>query len=372
MSRPAHIHAFILLTLLLAACGGQTTPPSAPQVVTPSLWPTLAPTATATSLPAATAPFAPTHPPTPTPRPTFTPTPDPYAGPYTVRAARTGGTPVRDGIDALRARTYGGGAITIIRTLLVTETFTRSLIAYPSDGLIIYGFMNTPRGPGPFPVIIMNHGYISPANYQTLTYMTRYANPLAAAGFIVIHPDYRGYGDSDDGPNLFRTGYAIDVLNLIALAKQLPNADPEAIGLFGHSMGGGISLRVATVSPDVKAVLVYGSMSGDENANFAKIAEWRGDSNLPELSVPVEAVARISPIHYLANVQAAVSIHHGEADRTVPPEWSADLYARLTALGKEVEYFTYPDQPHTFVDEGHALLIERAIAFFDQHLRRPK
>ena len=357
MSRPARARVFILLTLLLAACGGQTTPPSAPQVVTPSLWPTLAPTATATSSPAATATFAPTHPPTPTPRPTFTPTPDPYAGLY---------------IDALRARTYGGGAITIIRTLLVTETFTRSLIAYPSDGLIIYGFMNTPRGPGPFPVIIMNHGYISPANYQTLTYMTRYANPLTAAGFIVIHPDYRGYGDSDDGPNLFRIGYAIDVLNLIALAKQLPNADPEAIGLFGHSMGGGISLRVATVSPDETAVLLYGSMSGDEHANFAKIAEWRGDDNLPEFSVPPEAVARIAPINHLANVQAAISIHHGEADATVPPEWSADLYARLTALDKEVEYFTYPDQPHTFVDEGHALLIERAIAFFDQHLRRPK
>ena len=60
------------------------------------------------------------------------------------------------------------------------------------------------------------------------------------------------------------------------------------------------------------------------------------------------------------------------ADPAPPPEWSADLYARLTALDKEVEYFTYPDQPHTFVDEGHALLIERAIAFFDQHLRRPK
>ncbi len=117
------------------------------------------------------------------------------------------------------------------------------------------------------------------------------------------------------------------------------------------------------VRPDVKAVLLYGSMRGDETANFAKIAEWRGDDNLPEFSVPPEAVARISPIHDLANVQAVISIHHGEADSTVPLEWSADLYARLTALGKDVEYFTYPGQPHTFVDEGRTLLIERAVAF---------
>ena len=359
MSRLARVRFAILLTLLLAACGRQVTPPSLPQAITPSPQSALTSTATITRLPTATATLAPSLTLTATSltTATATSTPDPYTGLY---------------VDDLRARSYGGGEISILKTLLVTETFTRSLIAYPSDGLIIYGFMNTPRGPGPFPVIIMNHGYISPANYQTLTYMTRYANPLTAAGFIVIHPDYRGYGDSDDGPNLFRIGYAIDVLNLIALAKQLPDADPEAIGLFGHSMGGGISLRAATVSSDVKAMLLYGSMSGDENANFAKIAEWRGDDNLPEFAVPPEAVTRIAPINYLANVQAAISIHHGEADATVPPEWSADLYARLTALDKEVEYFTYPDQPHTFVDEGHALLIERAIVFFDQHLRRPK
>lgn len=162
------------------------------------------------------------------------------------------------------------------------------------------------------------------------------------------------------------------MLNLIALAKELPDADPQAIGLFGHSMGGGISLRVATVSPDVKAVLLYGSMSGDENAKFTKIAEWRGDDNLPEISIPQDVVNRISPINYLTNIQAAIRIHQGEADSIVPPEWSADLYARLTGLGKEAEYFIYPGRSHTFVDEGQTWLLEWAIAFFDEYWRKPK
>jgi dipeptidyl aminopeptidase/acylaminoacyl peptidase len=283
-------------------------------------------------------------------------TPDPYAEWY---------------IDSLRARTYGGGEIIIVQTLAVTRDFTRTLIAYPSDGLTIYGFMNIPRGPGPFPVVIVNHGYIDPAIYQSLTYMTRYTDPLARAGFLVIHPDYRGYGQSASGPNLFRAGFAIDVLNLIALVKTLPYADAQAIGLFGHSMGGGISLRVSTISPDVKAVLLYGAMSGDENANFAKISEWRGDPNLPELSIPPDAIARIAPINYLADIQAPISLHHGDADATVPPQWSADLYARLIALGKDGEYFTYPGQPHTFIGDGQTLLLERAVEFFNKHLRNP-
>ncbi len=347
-----------LLTIFVTACDGRAAgAPTRPvNLSTPTLPPTYRATDRPTATPALTGTATPT--PLPTATTTLTPTPDPYAG---------------LSIDDLRARTYGGNSITILDTLAVTDAFTRSLIAYPSEGLTIYGFMNTPRGLGPAkrPVVIVNHGYINPANYQTLTYMTRYTDPLARAGFIVIHPNYRGYGDSDDGPNLFRVGYALDVLNLIALVKEMPNVEPEAIGLFGHSMGGGISLRVATVTTDVQAVWLYGSMSGDENANFAKIAEWRGDPALPELSVPAAVVARIAPIHYLANIEAAISLHHGEADATVPPEWSADLYARLTGLNKIVEYFAYPGQPHTFVDDGHTLLIQRAIAFFDKHLRGP-
>ena len=349
--------AYLLVAALaLASCRG----PQATTVLPVSASPTpFAPTLQPRSLasPTTSPTLAPTLTATPVPPPTLTPTPDPYRGLY---------------IDDLQAREYGGGEITLVQTLAVTPGFTRTLIAYPSDGLTIYGFMNIPRGLGPFPVIIVNHGYLDPAQYQALTYMTRYTDPLARAGFLVVHADYRGYGSSDSGPNLFRAGYAIDVLNLIALVKGLAEADPQAIGLFGHSMGGGISLRVGAVSPDVKAILLYGSMSGDENANFAKIAEWRGDPNLPELSAPPEVVARVSPINYLANIQAAVSIHHGDRDATVPPEWSADLYARLSEVGKNVEYFSYPGQPHTFVDDGHNLLIERSIAFFDRHLRQAK
>jgi dipeptidyl aminopeptidase/acylaminoacyl peptidase len=45
------------------------------------------------------------------------------------------------------------------------------------------------------------------------------------------------------------------------------------------------------------------------------------------------------------------------------------LCARLTALGKSVECFTYPGQPHTFFGDGDQLFIQRTIAFFDTHLK---
>lgn len=297
--------------------------------------------------------------------PTLSPTPDPYAG---------------LSIDDLAQRSYGGGQVEILETLAVNSYFTRTLIAYPSDGLTIYGFLNIPQGEGSFPVVIASHGYIEPELYSTLDYTTRYADGLARAGFMVLHPNLRGYPPSDDGDNRFRVGMAVDVLNLIAIVKSqggqpgpLEAADPGAIGVWGHSMGGGISTRVITVSPDVQAAVLYGAMSGDDRQNYERIYNYfsNGTRGLEELSAPEAVFERVSPIYYLDRIQTAVSIHHGRNDPEVPLAWSQDLCSRLTQLGKEVECFVYPGQGHTFFGEGDELFLQRTITFFDQELRQP-
>lgn len=254
--------------------------------------------------------------------------------------------------------------------------FERYFFDYSSDGLSVHGFMNLPPGPDPLPVVLVLHGYVSPLGYETLAYTTRYADALAEAGFLVLHPNYRDYPPSDVGPNPFRIGYAVDVLNLVSIVRRtagspgpLENANPEAIGLFGHSMGGGIGLRAVTVDPRIEAAVLYGSMSGDERLNFERIVEWSGGrAGWQELNTAAGDLSRISPIHHLEQIEAAISLHHGAADGTVPPVWSDDLCQRLTALAKPVECFTYDGQPHTFFGEGERLLLERAITFFDQHL----
>jgi hypothetical protein len=115
-----------------------------PTAVLPTATPTLVPTNTPNPTPTATPPTTPTA--------TLTPTPDPYAG-----------LTVAD----LSTRSYGGGELNIEEVLAVTADFTRTLVSYPSEGLILYGFMNTPQGSGPFPVALMMHGYIPPEQYHT-------------------------------------------------------------------------------------------------------------------------------------------------------------------------------------------------------------
>ena len=292
------------------------------------------------------------------------PTPDLYAG---------------LSIEELAGRNYGGGQLEIVDTLAVNSYFTRTLITYPSDGLTIYGFMNVPKkGTPPYPVVIALHGYIDPGVYSTLDYTTHYADALAREGFLVLHPNLRGYPPSDEGDNRFRVGMAVDVLNLIALVKALGGqpgplalADRDAIGLWGHSMGGGIATRVLTVNPDVRAAILYGAMSGDDQKNYERIFSYfsNGQRGQEELNAPPEVFERVSPINYLERVRAAVSIHHGEKDADVPLAWSLDLCRKLSKLELSLECFTYPDQAHTFHGDGDTLFIQRTIDFFNRWLR---
>src|SRR5512134_3902876 len=111
-------------------------------------------------------------------------------------------------------------------------------------------------------------------------------------------------------------------------------ANPNEIGIWGHSMGGGVSLRVITISPRIKAAVLYGAMSGDEQRNFEAIFRWSGgERGIDELAVPTDKLIDISPINYLKRITAPVSIHHGEADDLVPIQWSLELCDELTKLG---------------------------------------
>ena len=341
------LQGFLLGALLLAAC----TPAVQGLTATPTAIP-----ATATGTPPASA--------TPTLLPTVSATPDPYYN-WTN--------------DYLRSRTYGGGQIEFLEILDQNALFTRYLIRYPSDGLNIYGFANIPNDEEVHPVIVALHGYIDPAIYNTLDYTTLYADALASAGYIVLHPNLRGYQPSDNGENLFRVGMAVDVLNLIALVQSqsgsegpLKTANPNSIGLWGHSMGGGITTRVLTVADDVRAAVLYAAMSGDEEKNYAAIREWSGQTRgLDELNVPVEALSRISSMYFFENISAAVSIHHGTADELVPVSWSVTTCEQLTLLGKEVECRYYDGMPHTFYGDGEGQFIQNTLEFFNRELKTP-
>lgn len=342
-------------TPLTAASGSTALPAGRPTDLAPAP-PTSTPPAsqTPTVIPSPTA----------TPPPTSTPTPHPDV---------VGAT-----IEGLRAREYKGGPIKITNTILVTDAYTRTYITYSSDGLTISGLMHVPFGKGPFPVVILNHGYIPPSQYVTGSDTFRAADILARNGFITISPDLRGYARSGDGLNLYRTGYAIDALNAAASARYLPQADASRVAMWGHSMGAGVTTRAMVISGTIKAFVLYGPVSADIRVRrfmgglggvssggdpelFESFYYWLTDSRMLD---------QLSPINYFRYVRAPVQIHIGSADTTTPKEWAQAIRDELNKQGKHVEYYEYPRQGHAFSGASWTLFNQRVVQFLKQQLSR--
>ncbi len=273
-------------------------------------------------------------------------------------------------IEELRRREFKGGDIKTEQMLSQNDSSTSYQISYPSDNLKIYGMMNIPQGNGPFPVIVLNHGYFNQSSFQSGDGTQTMADILARHGYLTLASDYRGFGKSENdaqGSRGHNPNYSVDVLNLIASVKSIEKADPSRIGMWGHSMGGEVSLRIVEVTDKVKALVLWAPTSArvSDNANF-----YGGRRNsTASSSLGLEDT---SPINYLKYVQTPISLHQGLDDKEVKPEWSKELKSVLEKEGKQVEYFEYEGQDHNFRNLGWDEISERTINFFDKYLKKKR
>jgi dienelactone hydrolase len=337
------------------AAGSQASvaPPTAVAQVPATFAPTrMAPANTPTAAPAPTATAAPTAEPTPMPEPT----PDPVAGLT---------------IDDLRARRFGAGAIEIGEVYRRPAGYTTYRISYPVDGLRLTGLLHVPNGDGPFPVIIANRGHIDPERYQPGMDSRAFSEYFAPRGYLVVAPDYRGYGGGDAGPNPFYTGYYADVLALIPMAQALPMARPGKVGMWGHSRGASITVAALTVSDQIAAAVVYAPAPADLAADYERRRRQSGNPGdtwpFPPDQDP-ESYRRVSPINYFDHVGAPVMLHHGTADTTVDDSASIAIADTLRAAGKDVTLHLYEGGGHTLQGAYERLYFERTLAFFKQYL----
>ncbi len=347
---------FLALSVAITACAEATPLPTSTPILatdTPTQTSTLEPTATFT------------------PAPTATPVPHPMS------------------ISALRTQEYPGSEITVVKELDRGINYRRYYVYYVSEGLKIYALLTIPNGEKPeggFPAIVFNHGYIPPDVYKTTERYIAYVDQLARAGYAVFRIDYRGHDQSEgEATGAYgNPGYQVDVMNAVASLKQHPDVNPEKIGMWGHSMGGYLTLRAMVILDDIKAGVIWAGVVAsyqDLLYNWRRTGAftpspsstgrgWR-TSYIEQYGTPEQNPAfwdSISATSYLSDLSGPVELHHGTADEDVPVEFSIRLAELGRQNGQIVNLYTYEGDNHN-ISKYFTQAMNQTIAFFDIYLK---
>lgn len=296
-------------------------------------------------------------------------------------------------IEVMRKKNYPGSDIQIEEQLGNGSNYKQYVVSYKSDGFKIYALFTVPlteMPKGGYPAIIFNHGYIPPEQYSTTERYVAYVDYFARNGYIVFKPDYRGHGKSEGKPEgaYYSPAYTTDVLNAVSSVKKLKEVNSQKIGMWGHSLGGNITMRVMVISKDIKAGVIWSGVVGtyDDMINrWVRTVPFRPSSS--EAQAHVTSIRRqlvdkygppsenhpfwqsIDPHYFLKDISGPVELHHGLADEEVPTVFSESLYNDLKRINKTIELYTYEGADHN-LSQGFSLAMQRSVAFFDKYLKQ--
>lgn len=303
----------------------------------------------------------------PTPEPTEPPDPVSMAA---LSAAEHTGDRLRLGAVRERTAAYTSYDVTY-RSTTTDDRGTRRFT--------ISGVLNVPTGRGPFPAVVLAHGYIDPAYYVRGQGMTRERGVLAGRGYVALHVDYRGHAESTDDPRSdrdLRLGYSADVIaavKALRASRDVP-VDDDRVALMGRSMGGGVVMKALVAEPGlVQAASLWASVSSLEGDNFDQFIRPDGDARrdavvqahgLPERRPAFWRAASARP--YLDAITEPVLLVHGRFDDTCPPRWARATQRAMQRAGVRSTLAWY-DDGHAF-GPAFAAGMDRTVRYFDEQL----
>ena len=198
---------------------------------------------------------------------------------------------------------------------------------------------------------------------------------FATRGFAVLFPD------SPQNVGTPMTDIAKTVLPGINKIIEMGIADPDRIGVAGHSNGGYsvLSLIVQTnrfkAAVDVDGMGDLIGMYGEMDALGAAFGTSLEQSFDPLGGTPWtvrERYVENSPIFYLDRVTTPLLIVQGDRDETVSPFLADEVFVDMRTLGKEVEYAKYVGEGHSPPEwhlEHQLDFCDRVTAWFQQYLK---
>jgi len=203
-----------------------------------------------------------------------------------------------------------------------------------------------------YPLVLMIHG--GPEGTSTVRF-SPLAQLLAAAGFLVFQPNYRGSTNLGDAYQhaIFRDtgeGPGRDVMAGLAAVEKLGIVDAKRIGVSGWSYGGYMTDWLSSRYPQVWKAAVAGAALNDWVMDYTVAYYQQGDvyffGGSPWTARDYQIWRAQSPITHAQSVKAPTLIMGDVGDPNVPLVNSYEWYHVLRDNGVQVEFYAYPADTH--------------------------
>jgi len=247
------------------------------------------------------------------------------------------------------------------------------------DGTEIEGVLTRPVGytAGPRVSLLLNpHGGPTGASLDS---WNGTAQVLAANGFAVLQPNFRGstgkgLAFAQANKNSWGKGDYEDCMTGVdsMIAKGI--ADPDRLGAFGWSYGGYMTFWILTQTDRFKAVSpgaglsnIYSMYSQNDIQRYLR---WFYSDKSPWDAT--DLYWDRSPMKYVKNVKTPTMIMHGQVDTRVPIAQAQEFYMALKEMQVPVEFVVYPRENHGFTEPRHLMdRVRRYVKFFAKYLNTP-
>jgi dipeptidyl aminopeptidase/acylaminoacyl peptidase len=222
------------------------------------------------------------------------------------------------------------------------------------EAILIHPATEPPKGGSP--LVMMIHG--GPESHYSNGWMSSYGRPaqsLAAQGYLVVYPNYRGStGRGVEFSKLGQHAYAGPEFDDIVDAKthlvEAGLADPDRVGITGGSYGGYASMWAASALSEHFAAAVAFVGISDQISKF-------GTTDIPKEMFNVHARAypwedwmwmlERSPIYHVDKARTPLLIMHGKEDPRVHPSQSLEMYRHMKVRTETpVRLVYYPGEGH--------------------------
>lgn len=250
-----------------------------------------------------------------------------------------------------------------------------------SKGQELCGLINIPNIKGPFPVVIICHGFKGNKNSPLYSFLAR---EFAKAGFLAFRFDFHGHGESEGHFEDITISQEVkDLKSAINFISSYALADKK-IGLTGHSLGGFVILRYVAKFNKIGALIPMSPISdfvdfqNDLRKQSSDYDLWKKRGKIHLYYPRIDRWYRLKYSFYLDGMEeptlysevkkitCPVLIFHGKHDSAIPLHQTHELIKHLKCKYKLVLL----DEPHVYRKlSTFKLVAEQSISWFKKYLK---